>query len=121
MEIKQLQTILGYSIEKILEKGVRAVIETLGEKGSVIHGNPSLGTGVAYTYDRSFTPRIEKTRIMAVRVKKVVEATGAGDAYRAGMIAKLLAGKTLKDACAFGAKIAALSVGSRGGQNYHIR
>lgn len=103
VEIKQLQTILGYSIEKVLEKGVRAVIETLGEQGSVI-------------YESGTT-----TRVKAVTARKVVEATGAGDAYRAGMIAKLLEGKNLKEACEFGAKIASLSVGSRGGQNYHIR
>ncbi len=102
VEIKQLQTILGYSIPKVLEKGVRAVIETLGEKGSVIYEDG------------------KTTRVNAVKAKKVVEATGAGDAYRAGMIAKLLEGENLKDACAFGAKIAALSVGSRGGQNYRI-
>ena len=102
VEIKQLEAILGYSIEKVLEKGVRAVIETLGEKGSVIYEDG------------------KTTRVNAVKVKKVVEATGAGDAYRAGMMAKLLEGKNLKDACAFGAKIAALSVGSRGGQNYRI-
>lgn len=102
VEIKQLQTILGYSIEKVLEKGVRAVIETLGEKGSVIYEDG------------------KTTRVKAVTVKKMVEATGAGDAYRAGMIAKLLEGKNLKEACEFGAKIASLSVGSRGGQNYSI-
>ncbi|MDO8620297.1 MAG: PfkB family carbohydrate kinase [bacterium] len=102
VEIKQLQTILGYSIEKVLEKGMRAVIETLGEKGSVIYEDG------------------KTTRVNAVKAKKVVEATGAGDAYRAGMIAQLLQGKNLKDACTFGAKIASLSVGSRGGQNYRI-
>ena len=102
VEIKQLQTILGYSIEKVLEKGVRAVIETLGEKGSVIH------------------ERERETHILAVKAKKVVEATGAGDAYRAGMIARLLEGKNLKESCQFGAKIAALSIGSRGGQNYSV-
>ncbi len=112
VEIKQLQTILGYSVEKILEKGVRAVIETLGEKGSVIYEHH-----LATTHGREC---LLKTAIPPVRVSRVVEATGAGDAYRAGMIAKLLEGKNLKDSCAFGAKIAALSVGFRGGQNYRI-
>ncbi len=100
VEIKQLQTILGYDIHTIFHKGVRAVIETLGEKGSVI-----------YEHDQT-------TRIKAVKAKKVVEATGAGDAYRAGMIAKLLEGKDLKAACEFGSKIAARSVAFRGGQTY---
>lgn len=100
VECKQLQSILGYGHDKLLAKGLSAVIETLGESGSVI-------------YERDRT-----TRVKASKVKKVVEATGAGDAYRAGLIAKLLEGRTLKEACMFGSKIAALSVSFRGGQTY---
>ncbi|MSU56330.1 MAG: hypothetical protein EXS51_03425 [Candidatus Taylorbacteria bacterium] len=102
VECKQLQTILGYSHDKLLAKGLSGVIETLGEKGSVIYEHGRI------------------TRIKAVKAKKVVEATGAGDAYRAGMIAKLLEGKSLKEACEFGSKIAALSVAYRGGQTYRL-
>ncbi len=102
VEIKQLQTILGYNVNTLLKKGVKAVIETLGEKGSIL-------------YERNGTIRVN-----AVHTKKAIDATGAGDAYRAGMIAKLLEGKALKESCEFGAKIAALSVGFRGGQTYHL-
>ena len=102
VEIQQLQTILGYNIPTLLKKGVRAVIETLGEKGSVI-------------YEQGKT-----TKIKAIKAKKVVEATGAGDAYRAGMIAKLLEGKSLKEACESGSKVGALSVAYRGGQTYKV-
>ncbi len=102
VEIKRLQTILGYDIGEVLKSGLKAVILTLGDKGSVIH-------------EQSGT-----TTVNAVKAKKVVEATGAGDAYRAGMIAKLLEGKTLKEACEFGSKIAAFSVAYRGGQTYRI-
>jgi sugar/nucleoside kinase (ribokinase family) len=49
-----------------------------------------------------------------------VETTGAGDGYRAGLIAKLLDGKTLKESCEFGARIAARSVAFRGAQTYHL-
>jgi len=102
VECKQLQTILGYSHTKLLSKGLSAVIETLGEKGSVIYEHG------------------KKTRIIAVKAKKVVEATGAGDAYRAGLIAKLLEGKTLNEAALFGAKVASRSVAFRGGQTYKV-
>src|SRR3989344_2730299 len=40
VECKQLQTILGYSHEKLLARGLRAVIETRGEKGSIIYESP---------------------------------------------------------------------------------
>jgi adenosine kinase len=113
VECKQLQTILGYSHAKLLSGGLRAVIETLGEKGSVIYERD-----LANTYDRRYL--LKRTKIAPVRAKRVVEATGAGDAYRAGMIAKLLAGESLKNACLFGSKIAALSVVFRGAQTYRI-
>ncbi len=100
VECKQLETILGYSHEKLLTKGLRAVIKTRGERGSVI-------------YEKNMMKQIP-----VVKARRVVEVTGAGDAYRAGMIEKLLEGRTLQEACTFGAKIAALSVAYRGGQNY---
>lgn len=102
VECKQLQTILGYTHDKLLAKGLCAVIETRGEKGSVIYEENRM------------------TGIKAVQAKKVVEATGAGDAYRAGMIASLLQKKTLKEACELGSRIAARSVASRGGQTYTL-
>ncbi|MDO8594087.1 MAG: PfkB family carbohydrate kinase [bacterium] len=114
VEIKQLQTILGYDIKTLLQKGVRAVIETLGEKGSILYERNVLARkhGRAYVLKEIF--------VQPVKAGGVVEATGAGDAYRAGMIAKLLEGETLKEACAFGAKIAARSVAFRGGQTYSL-
>ena len=102
VEIQQLQKILCYDMSALLTTGIKAVIETLGEKGSVIYE----ATG--------------RTAIKAVKAKKVVEATGAGDAYRAGLIAKLLEGADLKVACAFGARLAAQSVAFRGGQTYGL-
>ena len=136
VECKQLETILGYSHDKLLSRGLSAVIETRGEKGSVIsacaclpvqirtrtdtHADRYEPPRVANTYGRRYLPPSQKTFIKAVKARKVTEATGAGDAYRAGMIAKLLEGKTLKDACDFGSKIASLSVAFHGGQTYRI-
>ncbi len=119
VEIKQLQTILGYSIEQVLQKGVKAVIETLGERGSVIYESPT-NRNIAFAHGREQMPYFAKTKIPAAKARKVVEATGAGDAYRAGMIAKLLEGKMLKEACLFGAKVASRAVGTRGGQTYRL-
>ncbi len=117
VEIQQLQTILGYDIKTVLAKGVRAVIETLGEKGSVIYESE---TRLANAHGREHLLKMRKTTIPAVKARKVVEATGAGDAYRAGLMAKLLEGATLREACSFGASIAARAVESRGAQSYRI-
>jgi len=116
VECKQLQTILGYSHDKLLARGLRAVIETRGEKGSIIYENLDIPSET----DRFQMVQVPPIWISAVKAKRVVEATGAGDAYRAGMIAKLLEGKTLKESCEFGSKIAARSVACHGAQMYRI-
>ena len=116
VECKQLETILGYTHDRLLARGIRAVIETRGEHGSILHEVSPVARSARSRYVR----RVVTTRIKPVKAKKVVETTGAGDAYRAGMIAKLLEGKTLQEACAFGSRIAALSVAFRGGQTYKI-
>ena len=102
VECKQMQTILGYGHEKLLDRGLRAIIETKGETGSVI-------------YEKGKT-----TSIPARKVSKVVEATGAGDAYRAGLIYGLLEGADLAAACRIGSYLGAKNVETRGGQAYMV-
>lgn len=102
VEFKQLETILGYSIEKLLSGGLRAVIQTIGEEGSVIY------------------ERYDTTRIKSVKASKVVETTGAGDAYRAGLIYGLLKGLDLPSACNIGAYLGVKNVETVGGQAYKI-
>ena len=116
VELKQLQTILGYDIPALLRKGVRAVIETRGEKGSMLYESRIVPSNA----DRCYLVQVKTTRIPAVKVEKVIEATGAGDAYRAGLIAKLLEGASLKDACEFGARVGARAVARRGAQTYRV-
>lgn len=103
IEFKQLEAILGYTHDKLLHRGLRAVIQTLGAKGSMIYEK----TG--------------QTQIKAVKAKKVLETTGAGDAYRAGLIHGLLQGLTLPEACRLGAYLGAQNVATKGGQNYRIK
>ena len=93
--------------EKILEKrkqGVRfsnkIIIKTLGEKGSVIFQNKKI------------------IEIKAIRPNKIIDTTGAGDAYRAGLIFGLWKGFTLSKSCALGAKMAAKNIEYLGCQKY---
>lgn len=118
VECKQLQTILGYSHEKLLQKNLRAVIETRDENGSILY--ESAQSNLARKNDRTYMLNRRKTLIKAKKAKKVVETTGAGDAYRAGLIYGLLHKKTLKESCKLGAKIAACSVAFRGAQTYRL-
>lgn len=103
IELKQAQAALGYSRGEILKIGPRAVIETRGERGSVLY---------------------EKNKTIAVKPvapKKVAEATGAGDAYRAGLIYGLLKGESLETACRIGSYLGAKNVEQVGGQAYRVR
>ena len=57
-------------------------------------------------------------RIPAVKAKKLVDPTGAGDAYRAGLLAGLSKGLDLKDCGRLASTIAVYAVETQGTQNY---
>ncbi|MDD4989144.1 MAG: PfkB family carbohydrate kinase [Candidatus Pacebacteria bacterium] len=101
VEFKQAESILRYSRQVIFKLGVSILIETKGAKGSTI-----------YHQDRS----LEK--ISAIRPKKIVETTGAGDAYRSGLLFGLSRGLSLKKSCILGAKMGAKSIEYSGAQEY---
>jgi adenosine kinase len=103
VEILRIEKVHGLEIKDLLDIGITYVIETQGEKGSTIHSLQG------------------KDHIPIVKPRKVVETTGAGDAYRAGMIAGLYDGKTIKEACQLGAKMGSLCVEEYGGQGYRIK
>ncbi len=101
-EILRIRKVHGLTINELIKVGLKYVIETKGEKGSVIH------------------TKSKKIKINARKPRKVVETTGAGDAYRAGMIAGLLKGKNIKDACKVGSIISSKCVEEYGGQGYKL-
>ncbi|MDD5050139.1 MAG: PfkB family carbohydrate kinase [Candidatus Pacebacteria bacterium] len=103
VEFKQAESILGYSREEIFKLGITTLIETKGSEGSVIyHKNGA------------------KEKVSAVKPKKIVETTGAGDAYRSGLLFGLYQGLTLRKSCELGAKIAAKSIEYSGAQEYKL-
>ncbi|RAZ89954.1 ribokinase [Mesorhizobium hawassense] len=78
--------------DALLAKGVGAVIVTLGEKGALLH-----------TKSRS-------DHVDAVTVGKVVETTGAGDAFNGGLAAALAKGVEPLEAVRFACAVAGISV-----------
>lgn len=72
-ELSLVQQYTGYSLENLLEK-LETLIVTLGEKGSVIYNGGN------------------KIEIPAAKIAKAVDPTGAGDAYRAGLLKGLVNG-----------------------------
>jgi len=102
VEILRILKVHGLSAKDLLDIGLDYVIETKGEKGSTIHSLKKI------------------LNIPIVKPKKVVETTGAGDAYRAGLISGLVKGKSIKSSCEIGAKVSSKCVESYGGQNYTL-
>jgi adenosine kinase len=101
-EYSYLHNHFGFTLEKIFKGKTKFVIETKGADGSVLHEPKG------------------KTIVKSIKVKKVVDPTGAGDAYRAGLISGMLRGKTIEESMMIGAKLGAKCVQSNGGQTYSI-
>jgi ribokinase len=76
----------------LLQKGVRAVIVTLGEAGALLH-----------TANQS-------TLVPAFDCGRVIETAGAGDGFTGGFAAALARGESPLDAVRFGCALASLSV-----------
>ena len=91
----------GLSLEAIAAR-VQALIVTLGADGSRIHTN---GT----TID-----------IPPVKPKALVDPTGCGDAYRAGLLFGIAQGWSWERTGRLASLLGAIKIASRGGQNHHI-
>lgn len=82
----------------LLGRGVRNVVTTLGAKGCAYAGADG-----------------ESGAIDGYRME-VVDTTGAGDAFNAGLAYAIASGRSLKEAACFAGKVAALSVTKFGAQ-----
>jgi adenosine kinase len=89
----------GLSLEA-LAKLVDALIVTLSSDGSVI-----------YAGGRTL-------RIPSVKAEQVIDPTGCGDAYRAGLLYGLANGMDLESTGRLGSLMGALKIAQRGGQNH---
>ncbi|MGD0884511.1 MAG: carbohydrate kinase family protein [Thermodesulfovibrionales bacterium] len=87
--------------KKGLLRLAKTVITTFGENGSLISTSQS---------DR---------RIPAVKTLAVVDPTGAGDAYRAGLLKGLVMGKSIETSAQMGSLAAAYAVEKYGTQEHH--
>jgi len=86
---------------QILEHA-RALITTLGEEGSIV-----------YT-------RKDEEEIPAVKAERVSDPTGAGDAFRSGLLKGLVTGKDLAVSAALGATCASFAIEIQGTQAHRF-
>ena len=100
-EAKLLCERTGWTIADIAER-VEALIVTLGGEGSVIHAD-----GATYA-------------IPAVRPTAVVDPTGCGDAYRAGLLYGIAAGWDWQTTGNLASVMGSIKIASRGAQNHRV-
>lgn len=100
-ELEMIQKNTGLGIYDLIDR-CGAVITTLGERGSTV------------------MTRHEKEDIPAVQAKRVVDPTGAGDAYRAGIIKGVVMKKTLVESAQMGSTCASFAVEFYGTQEHHF-
>lgn len=98
-EIAMIEKRLKITVRQMAAKGIQ-VITTLGEKGVIL------------------TTKDETIKVKAYRVRKVVDPTGAGDAWRGGFVGALAAGKTMKECLVMGNVMASFTVGNVGTVEY---
>ena len=85
--------------DALLQKGVGTAIITLGEAGVLIHNSEI------------------SEQVPAFKVGKVVDTTGAGDAFNAGFATALSCGANPVESARFGCALAGLSVTRHGTSN----
>jgi adenosine kinase len=98
-EAQLLQERTGLTIEQ-LAKRVKALVVTRGAKGSEIHAG-------GQRYD-----------IPCVEAKEVVDPTGCGDAYRAGLLYGMAKGMDWTLTGQLASLMGSIKIASRGGQNH---
>jgi adenosine kinase len=100
-EVEMLAKKLEIPVEKLADL-CKFLIKTTGEKGCEIYEKGNV------------------IKVPAISGLKVVDATGCGDAFRAGFLSGYVKGMSLEKACALGNKIAALVIVKKGTQSHKI-
>ncbi|MDP3428266.1 MAG: carbohydrate kinase family protein [Humidesulfovibrio sp.] len=102
-ELEMVMKATGLSRAELLQR-TGALVTTLGDQGSLI---------------AEATPEgLRETRVAPVKVQKALDPTGAGDAFRAGLMKGLCLGQTLVEAAALGSVCAAFCVVHKGTQEH---
>jgi len=101
-EINQIKVKIELSEENLLDY-VKAIIITQGEKGSEL-------------LYRDDSKQIFKIEIPIAKPQKIIDTTGAGDGYRAGILSGLILNLTLLDSCRLGSIVSSFVIETSGAQ-----
>jgi len=98
-ELALVMNMTGLNIDELLKK-TKTIISTRGEEGSRV----CMQDG--------------EIEVCAIKAKQVNDPTGAGDAYRAGLIKRLIDGNDIKECAIMGSACASFAVEKYGTQEY---
>jgi adenosine kinase len=102
-EARMLSERVGVSIDELSRSAaLRGVIVTLGAQGCEL-------------WEQG-----RRSAVAPVAAAEVVDPTGCGDAFRAGLLYGLREGWPLARACALGNRLGSLKIAHRGGQNHPV-
>ncbi len=100
-EGQMLQDRTGRNLESLANKA-KALIVTLGAQGSIIYANG------------------KQFEIPCIKPKEIVDPTGCGDAYRAGLLYGIVNNLDWQTTGQLGSLMGALKIAQRGGQNHRF-
>jgi len=101
-EINQVMKKTGLDEQNIL-KVVKTIIKTKGSEGSEL-------------IYKSESGKIFRVEIPIAKAEKIIDTTGAGDGYRAGILTGLILDMTLLDSCRLGSIVGSFVVETSGAQ-----
>lgn len=108
-EISLIMKKIGWTLKGIIDK-VGMLIVTKGEKGSEIYSKNKIPPG----------PFNKGVKIKAVKLKKIIDPTGAGDAYRAGLIKGMIDDMPLEKIGRLASTVASYAVEKQGTQEHRF-
>jgi len=101
-EIEQIKEKTGMNEDELV-KNLDALIKTKGEEGSEL-------------FYKDESAKIFKIEIPIAKPEKIVDSTGAGDGYRAGILTGLSLNMTILDSCRLGSVIGSFVIETGGAQ-----
>ncbi|MFZ2205884.1 MAG: PfkB family carbohydrate kinase [Microgenomates group bacterium] len=127
-EIAMIEKRIGMTVKELVDKGVN-VITTLGGKGVKYEGHSVIPDLIRDPEKKDIRLDSDLHRndikkisiiIKACRLRRVVDPTGAGDAWRGGFVGALAAGKPIKECLIMGNVMASFAVATVGTVEYTV-
>lgn len=121
--------ICSYNAEKFIESTIKSVLNQTYRNIEVLILDNASTDNTCNMIEKiklqnskfNSNSKIKKIQIPGVKLRKVVDPTGAGDAWRGGFISSYCHGFDIEDCLAMGNAVASFAVETYGTINYKLR